>query len=643
MATLPKRKEKRCYVKNLSIDELRGYETSCEEKDYKYYKNLLSERNNKDCEYPYDLDRLRYSIELDRMKENCESRASAPQGGETKASAPQGSEPEGICDSKDIHFVTLSSYKYNCDENQYNSALNILSNERNTSCDRNNEKKRLELIKKLTHFKRRCDEDKAKPQLPYEKLYSISLGENEENIIMDIWKREGPILKRQDKGCTLNVLSFFGFLSRQDSEAILSLPHSYDGLFDFQMIIKFLQAKVSTKIYEKIIPIRNQVEIRSFFETLLEMLPDGDAVFCVLHRPPGQLNHSVIFVRRGEQIFTVDPQIIRVIVSYDKNNLDIGKFNRLANSWLGTGWYQASLPVFREIPSGWSYANCQSIPVEPDRYFISCNNELYDFYKSKLGEEKNTSCPVEAREKNVLLDKYREKCDEQRKTLDRTERLPPISEIGNLVIKNQRVNIIKITPSIEQDLKNGVYPELKLYQKNISKAKYIPSHYSWKEDNCWLQALVDFGVVSYDLAEKFTTTVGTTNRGTNIEEVWGFIRSLTSEILVEEIICLVITGEQNLKRFLNDHLSVNHTTYISFLWEKTPTALGEKLKGHAIVIKKFPNNELIITDRAANPDINHQISFDNYSYFHEGWTLHFSVFLLKINRDVPYSTIESSL
>ena len=637
MASLPKRKK--CDVMHLNIDDFRKYETNCEQKDYKYYKNLLSEKNNKHCEYPYDLDRFIYSTELERMKENCDSRASAsaPQGGETKASA----EP-GICDSKDIQFANLSTYKYNCDENDYNTALNILSNERNRSCVPNNEIKRLELIKKLTHFRQRCDEDKTKPHIPYEKLYSISIGPNDENIQMKHWKDTGgAILGRQDKGCTLNVLSFFGFLSREDSENILRLPHSYDGLFDFQMIINFLQTKVSTKIYEKIIPIGNQAQIKTFFETLLKMLPDGDAVFSVLHRPPGKLNHSVLFVRRGKQIFTVDPQILRVILSYDEDNFDIDKFNRLSNAWLGTGWYQASLPVFRERPSEWSHGNCQSIPVEPDRYFVSCDNDLYNFYKSKLGEEKNTSCPVEARDKNILLDKYREKCDEQRKTLDVTEPLPPISAIGNLVVKKQRVNIIEITPSIEQDLKNGLYPQLKLYQKNLSKVKYLPSHYVWREDNCWLQALVDFGVVSYDLAKKFTTAVGTANRGANIEEIWAFIRSLTSEKLVEEIICLIISGEQNLKRFLNVHLDVNHTTYISFLREKTPG--DTKPNGHAIVITKFPNNELIIRDRSANPDINHQISFDNYSYFQEGLKLHFAVFLLKINQDIPYSTIESSL
>ena len=632
MATLPKRKK--CDVMNLSIDEVRGYETSCEEKDYKYYKNLLSEKNNKHCEPPYDLDRLRYSIELERMKENCDSISSA------QASAPQGPE---ICDSKDFQFVNLTGYKYNCDKNEYNTALNILSNERNRSCNRDNEIKRLQLIKKLRHFKKRCDDDKTKPHIPYEKLYSITLGDNDENTIMDIWKRGGgAILGRQDKGCTLNVLSFFGFLSRKDSDAILSLPHSYDGLFDFQMIIKFLQAKVSTKIYEKIIPIGNQVEIRSFFETLLQILPDGDAVFCVLHRPPGQLNHSVIFVRRGEQIFTVDPQITRVILSYDKDKLNIDKFNRLANAWLGTGWYQASLPVFREIPSGWSQANCESIPVEPDRYFVSCNNDLYNFYKEKLKAEKNTSCPVEAIDKNTLLDKYRGKCDMQRISLGRTSPLPPISPVGNLIVKKQRVNIIDITPSIEQDLKNGVYPELKLYQKKLIEVNFIPSIYTWRDENCWLQALVDFGVISFDLAEDFTNRVGTAKRGANIEEVWAFIRSLTNEILIEEIFCLTIPNVQTLKRFLNDHLNVNYSTYLSYYWTNIiPGHTGPS--GHYILIQKTTNNELLITDRQLNPNIKVFINFDNYRAFNMGLNLTFGIFLLKINRAVPFSSIESSL
>ena len=139
------------------------------------------------------------------------------------------------------------------------------------------------------------------------------------------WEAAGGTLrKNKNIGCGLNSLAFLDIFTRQQGEALVDVIDAKGTTFLQMMSYVYRSMGVDVKIVERNIPIRTEVEVQQFLDTLLQDLPDNSCTVAKMMRypdtgPPVDCNgknltsgHSIVFSKNGNQITAIDPQQMSV-------------------------------------------------------------------------------------------------------------------------------------------------------------------------------------------------------------------------------------------------------------------------------------------------------------------------------------------
>ena len=191
----------------------------------------------------------------------------------------------------------------------------------------------------------------------------------------------GTLLGNKSIGCGINSLCFLGIFTKELGQHLVRniLPTGTTFLEMMYYLTEISNTKVI--LTEHNFNIKTQQDLTNVLNAIYETMPENTCTVVKLNRPGGVLGHSVVFSRENNQLYTIDPQDVKMWKRQDDS--------KLFNAWQNQRYLSLSV-IFNSYPSNVSLRVNNASPTYSIANFPKINE--IKMLQWRLNTKRNWKC-----------------------------------------------------------------------------------------------------------------------------------------------------------------------------------------------------------------------------------------------------------